>query len=59
MDATIIYWNQSKQFSTYEEMKRFVLNNVSEEIYSKTKVADKTLIKKKNVNCIVDKWEQV
>ena len=48
MDATIIYWNQSKQFSTYEEMKRFVLNNVSEEIYSKTKVADKTLYKEKD-----------
>ena len=29
-------------------MKRFVLNNVSEEIYSKTKVADKTLYKEKD-----------
>lgn len=48
MDATIIYWNQSKQFSTYEEMKRFVLNNVNEEIYSKTKVAAKTFYKEKD-----------
>ena len=29
-------------------MKRFVLNNVSEDIYSKTKVADKTLYKEKD-----------
>lgn len=47
-DIGIISWKQSVQFSSYEEMKRFALNNISEEIYSKTRVADATFYKEKD-----------